>query len=61
MKNGKKWATADAIVGILGGIFGILGIVTGIKSSKYQREQQYADLETRYGLVPVNENGDEAE
>ena len=56
---GRKWFIVDTIVGILSGIFGIIGIVTGIKSSNYKEEQQYKDLEERYGLTPIK--GEETE
>lgn len=51
--NEKRWWIADVVVGILTGLFGIFGIITGIKSSNYKEEQQFKDLEERYGLTPI--------
>lgn len=52
--KGKNWATVDAVLGLIGGICGVLGIVTSIKSAKYNEEQMYLGLEERYGLTPYN-------
>lgn len=58
MENGKKWKIADIAVGLIGGICGVIGIITSLKSASYDEEQQYAALEERYGLTPVsNEEG----
>ena len=54
MSNGRRWWIADVIVGIFAGLFGLLGILTNIKASKYNEEQQFKDLEERYGLTPIN-------
>lgn len=51
--NGKRWWIADVIVGLLSGLFGILGIITGMKAANYNEQQQFKDLEERYGLTPI--------
>ena len=53
--DGKKWHIVDTVVGIAGGILGIVGIITGIKSANYEEEAMYKELEDRYGLTPKTE------
>lgn len=53
--NGKKWSVANTIVEVIVGVAGLIGIVTSIKSSKYEQEQLYSGLEERYGLTRVDE------
>lgn len=53
--DGRKWKIADVCLGVIGGICGVVGILTGIKSSAYDEQKQYEELEARYGLTPVNE------
>lgn len=57
--NGKKWAIADVVLGVVGGLCGLFGILTGIKRAGYDEEQKYADFEERYGLSPIDEEEDE--
>ena len=51
--SGKTWNIIDIAVGAIGGICGLIGIVSGIKAANYNEEQQFKDLEKRYGLTPV--------
>ena len=51
--TGKTWKGLDIVLGLVGGICGVLGIVTGIKASSYDEEQQFKDFEERYGLTPI--------
>lgn len=52
--DGKKWSNVNTVLGIVGGLCGLISIFTGIKAELYEQEQQYKDLEDRYGLTPVN-------
>lgn len=61
MKNGKRWAIVDMIVGIISGLLGIFGIFTGIKAATYNAEKEDERLEQKYGLTPVEETNEEAE
>ena len=58
--NGKKWIVLDAIVGVIAGTAGLLGIFTTIKAEKANEEERMAELEARYGLTPVNNEEEEA-
>ena len=51
--SGKTWSIIDIVVGLVGGLCGLIGIVSGIKASNYNEEQQFKDLEKRYGLTPI--------
>lgn len=57
--SGKTWSIIDIVVGLVGGICGLVGIVSGIKASNYNEEQQFKDLEKRYGLTPIEDKGTE--
>lgn len=57
--NGKNANKIDAVVQVIAGVFSILGIFTSIKASGYQQEQQYKDLEDRYGLTPRDTTGEQ--
>lgn len=58
--DGKKWSIANTVLGVIGGLCGVIGIFTAIKSESYEQDMQYKELETRYGLTPVV-TGEEAE
>lgn len=51
--NGKKWSMVGALAGILGGLLGAVEIVATIQASSYEREEEFKELEQRYGLKPV--------
>ncbi len=51
--DGRRWWIADVIIGLLSGLFSILGIITGMKAASYNEEQQFKNLEKRYGLTPI--------
>lgn len=53
--SGKTWKIVDIVAGLVGGACGLVGIISSLKSAEYDQQQNYADLEERYGLVP-NEN-----
>lgn len=57
--SGKTWWIIDVIVGLIGGLCGLIGIVSGVKSSNYNEEQTMKELEKRYGLTPVEDKGTE--
>ena len=60
--NGKKWMILDTIVGLVGGLCGLIGIISGLKSADYNEEKMFEDLEKRYELVPrQNEKVEETE
>lgn len=46
-EKGKKWFTANTIIGIAGGVLGIAGIVTGIKASEYEKNSEYELFESK--------------
>lgn len=56
--DGKKWSIANTLVGLVGGICGVIGIITSIKSEAYNQEMQYKELEERYGLTRVEEEAE---
>lgn len=56
--SGKNWKVLDICLGLIGGICGVVGIVTGIKSSEYDEQRQYEDFEARYGLTPIENKED---
>ena len=51
--NGKKWKIADVALGIVGGLCGIIGIITGLKAADYDEQALFEDLEKKYGLEPI--------
>jgi len=51
--SGKTWKIIDIVAGLIGGACGIIGIISGVKSAEYDQQQNYIDLEERYGLTPI--------
>ena len=52
--SGKTWKIVDIAVGLVGGACGLIGIISGLKAANYDEEQQFKDLEERYGLTPIS-------
>ena len=52
--SGRNWKIIDVVVGLVGGLCGLIGIISGIKSANYDEQQMFKDLEERYDLVPKN-------
>lgn len=50
--SGRNWKILDIVLGLIGGICGVLGIISGIKASDYDEQKMFEDLEERYELVP---------
>ena len=59
MKPGAKWKIADIALGVVGGICGVIGILTSIKAADYDEQSLFEDLEKKYGLEPVNTDGED--
>ena len=57
--NGKNWKILDVVLGLVGGICGVVGIITSIKASEYDEQSLYEDLEKKYGLEPINVEGED--
>ena len=49
--SGRNWKILDIVLGLIGGICGVLGIISGIKASDYDEQKMFEDLEERYELV----------
>ena len=58
-QRGKGWSIANAIVQGVIALGSLVGIFTAMKAEKYDKEQQYRDLEDRYGLEPIDVLADE--
>lgn len=52
--KGKGWSIANVIVQGVIALGSLVGLVTAMKAEKYDKEQQYRDLEDRYGLEPID-------
>ena len=52
--KGKGWSIANVIVQGVIALGSLVGILTAMKAEKYDKEQQYRDLEDRYGLEPID-------
>ena len=52
--KGKGWSIANVIVQGVIALGSLVGILTAMKAEKYDKEQQYRELEDRYGLEPID-------
>ena len=52
--KGKGWSIANVIVQSVIALGSLVGILTAAKAANYDKEQQYRDLEDRYGLEPID-------
>lgn len=52
--KGKGWSIANVIVQGVIALGSLVGLVTAMKAEKYDKEQQYRELEDRYGLEPID-------
>ena len=59
MNNGRKWKIADVALGLVGGLCGIIGIITSIKAADYDEQSLFEDLEKKYGLEPIGVEGED--
>lgn len=57
--KGRNWKIMDVALGLVGGICGVIGILTSIKAADYDEESLFEDLEKKYGLEPINSEGED--
>ena len=53
--SSQKWKVVDTVLAVVGGLCGLAGLLTGFKSSEYEQDELYKDLEKKYGLSPIDE------
>lgn len=49
----KGWWLTNVVLAVVGGVCGVLGIYTGVKAAEFEQDQQFENLEKRYGLTPI--------